>query len=40
MATPLAVPTTTIFYETVEKQYPDYPDISAIDLTEDEMVVS
>lgn len=35
-AVPLAVPAATIFHETVEKQYPDYPSIDSIELTDDE----
>jgi hypothetical protein len=35
---PLAVPATTVFYETIEKEYPNYPSVASIELTEDEKV--
>jgi chloride channel 7 len=34
----LAPAATTVFYSTIESQYPDYPDIDSIDLAEDEKV--
>lgn len=36
----LAAPATTVFFETVEKQYPDYPVIEDLVLTDEEKVVS
>ena len=39
-AVPLAVPAATIFHDTIENQYPDYPTIASIKLSEDETVVS
>jgi H+/Cl- antiporter ClcA len=34
----LAPPATTVFYDSVEKQYPNYPAIESIELSEEEMV--